>query len=294
MGADALNRPERAWIDAVRGQVNKILETGAFAGSRKLSRLFVFLVDQAIDGRSFNEYSIALDVFQKDESFDPRLDPMVRVYVRRLRDKLNQYRTTTGLQDPVEIVLPPRTYVPTIRIRPGPVSAGLPEPKSGQRNIAVRAFRCLSPNKDDEYFCDGLVEELIHALAKLKQLRVIPVPALEEGGAVGPSARELRDRFRVEAVLGGNVRKGPDTLRVSAHLTNAVDGTLIWSEIYERPAGDVFTLETKIADTIVGALIRQIHLLPAEEGEQMRSSEPGEKKRAVGELILLRSKPGET
>jgi TolB-like protein len=293
MGADALNKPETAWIDAVRGQVNKILETSAFAGSRKLSDLLVFLVDQAIDGRSFNEYSIALDVFQKGESFDPRLDPVVRVYVRRLRDKLNQYRTSAGLQDPVEIVLPPRTYVPTIRIRPRPVRGGPPEPGSEERNIAVRAFRSLSPNKDDEYFCEGLVEEVIHALAKVKHLRVIPVSALEEGGVVGPSARELHDRFRVEAVLGGNVRKGPSALRVSAHLTNATEGTLIWSEIYEWPAGDVFTLETKTADAIVEAVVRKIQLLPAEELEPMRARGQGEKKHSARDLILLRSKAGE-
>jgi TolB-like protein len=253
MDGSAARKPEHGWVPAIREQVDKILATDGFAGSRKLSQLLVFLVEQAIEGRSFNEYSIAVDVFHKDESFDPSIDPVVRVYVRRLRTKLNQYRTTMGSQDPVEIVLPPRTYVPMIRRRARPELVS-PAGVSALRNIAVRSFRHLSGDTEDEYFCDGLAEELIHALAKLKGLRVISVPALEAGGAVRLSAQELYEQFGVEAVLDGNVRKSANTLRVSAHLTNA-RGTLIWSEIYKHATDDdALALQSNIADAIAFAI----------------------------------------
>lgn len=252
-GADASKEPERAWGPAVREQLDKILATDGFAGARKLGQLLVFLVEHAIEGRTFNEYSIAIDVFQKDESFDPRIDPVVRVYVRRLRTKLNEYRTTTGSHDPVEIVLPPRTYVPIIRRRDRPKfvnSSGV----SALSNIAVRSFRHLSKDLADEHFCDGLAEEVIHALTKLKGLRVISVPSLEAGGTVRLSARELHEQFGVEIVLDGYVRKSANTLRVSAHLTNA-SGTLIWSEIYKRPMDDdALALQSNIADSIAFAI----------------------------------------
>ena len=254
MDGSAARQLEHSWLPLIREQVEKILATDGFAGSRKLSQLLVFLVEQAIEGRSFNEYSIALDVFQRDESFDPRIDPVVRVYVRRLRTKLNQYRTTMGVQDLVEIVLPPRTYVPMIRKRPRPelVShAG----GSAVRNVGVRLFRHLSDDLADEYFCDGLAEEMIHALAKLKGLRVISVPALEAGGTARLSARQLHEQFGVDAVLDGNVRKGAHTLRISANLTNAVHGTLIWSEIYKRETNDdALALQSNIADAIAFAI----------------------------------------
>ena len=292
MGVGAFREPERAWVDAIRDQVDKILSTDGFAGSKKLSQLLVFLVEQAIEGRSFNEYSIALDVFQKNESFDPRIDPVVRVYVRRLRSKLNQYRTTTGLQDPVEIVLPPRTYVPMIRMRPRPELIR-PDSSNAQRNIAVRPFRCLSADKADEYFSDGLVEELIHALAKVKGIRVISVPALESGRTVSLSARELHEQFRVEAVLGGNVRKGFNTMRVSAHLTNAIDGTLIWSEMYERGGDDLLTLQANIADAIVCALHTQGDPQVVEGPRRLKSLSRSDETCTTEDLFVLKRKARE-
>jgi hypothetical protein len=179
-------RPERASDGAIRDQVERILASAAFCGSRKLSHLFQFLVDQVLAGRSFNEYSIAIDVFQRDESFDPRIDPVVRVHMLRLRAKLNEYQATAGLQDPIEIVLPPRTYVPTIRTRSRQPLTKVPDPARTQRNIAIRSFRCLSMETADQFFCDGLVEELIYALTKLKNLRVIPVQALAGAGGSEP------------------------------------------------------------------------------------------------------------
>jgi TolB-like protein len=270
MNEDHFRQPKRASDAAIRSQVDKILASGSFAGSNKLNQLLVFLVDQALEGHSLNEYSIAMDVFRKDDSFDPRIDPMVRVYVRRLRNKLNEYRTTAGLHDPIEIELPPRTYVPTIRARPRPMPFRLPKAASLARTVAVHPFRQLSSEGPNEHFCEGLVEEIIHAMAKVKHLRTIPTETLEGGRNASANFRELYEKLRVEAVLNGNVRKGADKLRVAAHLTNAADRSVIWSEIYERPVDDVFanqlfSIQEEIAQAIVTALWAAIELAPPEQ-----------------------------
>ncbi len=259
MRTDLSRQPKGASAAAIRNQIDKILTSESFAGSRKLSQLLAFLVDQAIEGHDLNEYSIAVDVFQKDDSFDPRIDPLVRVHTSRLRSKLNQYRATAGLHDPIEIELPPRTYVPRIRVRARPMRPKAPEPVNVARNIVVRSFRCLSSEEPDEYFCEGLVEEIIHAMTKIRHLRVFPIETVRGSRNAGLNFRELSEKLGVEAVLDGNVRKRLHKLRVAAHLTNAADGSVTWSEMYEHDiaedfATQVFAIQEQIAHSIVNAL----------------------------------------
>ena len=281
-------RPECASVEAVRDQVGKILGSTAFAGSKRLSQLLTFLVEQALEGRSFNEYSIAVDVFGKDESFDSCIDPVVRVHVGRLRNKLNQYRAAAGVKDAIEIVLPPRTYVPLIRMRPTPVLPRLAEPPRIQRNVAVRPFRCLSCEQKDEFLCAALVDELIHSLAKVKHLRVIPVEMLERGATAALSARELRDRFRADAVLDGNIRQTGSTVRIAAYLTSAVDGAIIWSEICERPIDDALPVQDYLANAILDALIEHRDGAPDDMPAYTFASNSDENARTQGDRFGAR------
>jgi TolB-like protein len=260
MGVGSYRRPKCASINAVRNQVDKILASDIFAGSKKLSQLLVFLVNESLEGHSPNEYSIGVDVFQKHESFDPRIDPLVRVHIGRLRNKLNKYRAMVGEQDPIEIELPPRSYVPSIRMKPRTLAPKLSDARWTNQTVGVRSFRCLSSDKADEYFCDGLVEELIHAMTKLNGLRVIPIRTVQAGRNSGLSVRELHEQLEIEAVLDGNVRKGAHALRVAVQLSNASDASVISSEMYERQMDDEFALQKEIADAIVHSLFLRADL----------------------------------
>lgn len=265
MGVGGYRRPRCASINAIRNQVDKILASDVFAGSKKLSQLLVFLVNESLEGHSPNEYSIAVDLFQKHDNFDPRIDPLVRVHVGRLRNKLNKYRAMVGQQDPIEIELPPRSYVPQIRVKSFTAPRNSPEARGTTRTVGVRSFRCLSSEKADEYFCDGLVEELIHAMTKLKGLRVIPIRNGQAGVNSSLSIRDLHEKLEIHAVLDGNVRKGAHTLRVAAHLSNAGDASVVWSEMYERQVDEEFALQKEIADAIAGSLFLALDLEEAEE-----------------------------
>jgi hypothetical protein len=103
----------------VRAQLGRMLQCRLFRHSPRLSRFFTFTVDQALEGaeQRLKEYSIALEVFGKPDTFDPRMDSAVRVAARQLRAKIDLYYLTEGSQDPVLIRYRPGDYIPKFYLR---------------------------------------------------------------------------------------------------------------------------------------------------------------------------------
>lgn len=98
-------------------QLNRILASAAFAKSSRLQRFLRFVVTETLASREerLKEYTIALDVFERDDSFDPQTNSIVRVEASRLRGKLALYNATDGRDDPVLISLPTGAYIPVFR-----------------------------------------------------------------------------------------------------------------------------------------------------------------------------------
>jgi TolB-like protein len=104
----------------VRAALERVLASPAFAGAGRLSRFLRFTVEQALEGRAdrVKEYVLGVEVFDRSDGFDPRLDSIVRVEARRLRAKLTEYYAQDGAADPLVIQLPKGAYVPTFEPRP--------------------------------------------------------------------------------------------------------------------------------------------------------------------------------
>jgi TolB-like protein/Flp pilus assembly protein TadD len=121
-------------------------------------------------------------------------------------------------------------------------------------SIAVLPFANMSGDKDQEYFSDGLTEELLNSLAEINELQVAArTSAFSFKGKdtdIGTIARKLN----VGAVLEGSVRRSANTIRVTAQLINAVTGFHLWSKTYDRNLGDVLKLQTEIATAVASAL----------------------------------------
>jgi TolB-like protein/Tfp pilus assembly protein PilF len=121
-------------------------------------------------------------------------------------------------------------------------------------SIAVLPFVNMSGDKEQEYFSDGLTEELLNSLAEINQLQVAArTSAFAFKGTnidIGTIARKLN----VASVLEGSVRRSGNTVRVTTQLINAVTGYHLWSHTYDRDVGDVLKLETEIADAVASAL----------------------------------------
>ncbi|NLP09206.1 protein kinase [bacterium] len=132
----------------------------------------------------------------------------------------------------------------------------------GEKSIAVLPFADFSPQKDQEYFCDGLTEELINRLSHIQKLRV---PARTSAFIFKDKMGDIKaigEKLKVQTVLEGSVRKAGDELRVTAQLINVADGYHLWSETYDRKLADVFAIQDEISAAIVHAL--QLKLTPQE------------------------------
>ena len=116
-------------------------------------------------------------------------------------------------------------------------------------SIAVLPFRNMSADPEQEYFCEGLAEELIDALARLDGLRVAGRTSAFQYSGKGHDLREIGEKLRVKAILEGSVRRAGSRLRVNAQLINASDGYHLWSERYDREMEDVFAVQDDIART---------------------------------------------
>ena len=104
---------------AIRDQLDRLLRSRQFEKSRRRRQFLEYIVNETLSGRSdrLTGYSLAFEVFGRPETFDPVVDPVVRVEAARLRDKLREYYAGDGQHDPIRIDLPKGTYAPQIKIR---------------------------------------------------------------------------------------------------------------------------------------------------------------------------------
>jgi TolB-like protein/tetratricopeptide (TPR) repeat protein len=162
----------------------------------------------------------------------------------------------------------PRKGEPATASREMPATSATPDaasaaPAASDNSIAVLPFVDMSQTKDQEYFSDGLSEELLNLLAQVPQLRVIARTSsfAFKGKEVGVA--EISKTLNVANVLEGSVRKSGDTLRITAQLIRTADSSHLWSETYDRQLTDVFKVQDEIAGAVVAQL--KVKLLPTQQ-----------------------------
>jgi serine/threonine protein kinase len=144
-------------------------------------------------------------------------------------------------------------------------------PSPPEKSIAVLPFLDLSQAKDQEYFCDGISEEILHSLAKVDGLRVVARGSAFSFKGKNASVSEIGKKLNVEDVLEGNVRRDGNHIRVTADLINARSGFHLWTETYDRELQGVFALQDEITRSIVDAL--RIKLAVALSPHEQRDTE---------------------
>jgi TolB-like protein/predicted Ser/Thr protein kinase len=142
------------------------------------------------------------------------------------------------------------------------VRQGLAPPQS-QPSIAVLPFANMSRDEDNEYFSDGLAEEIINLLTRIPGLKVIARTSAFAFKGKHEDIRRIAEALGVATVLEGSVRKAGNRLRVTAQLISASDGSHLWSERYDREMTDVFAMQDEIAAAIAGALQLKFSPQPA-------------------------------
>jgi len=250
---------------AVFEQLARIVSSPMFISSARLCRFLTHIVNRTVkrDADSLKEFSIAMEVFDRTFEYDPNIDAIVRVEARRLRAKLKAYyEQEPGKGDSVLIGLRPGSYVPVFRLldtRPRKEQQKVgAETKVTAASVAVLPFVNMSPEPEQEYFCDGMAEEIINSLTHVEGLKVISRTSAFQFKGMSVDVREVGRRLDADLVIEGSVRKSGDQLRITAQAIQTESGYHLWSETFGRELKDVFAIQEELAQSVVGLLRRHI------------------------------------
>jgi len=145
---------------------------------------------------------------------------------------------------------------------------GLDSSAAGTPSIAVLPFRDMSSQRDQEYFCDGIAEEIINALAHIENIRIVARTSSFAFKGKDTDIREIGRRLKVSTVLEGSVRKAGEKLRITVQLINVSDGYHLWSERYDCNLDDIFAIQDNISLSIVDSL--KVRLLGGEKARLIK------------------------
>jgi len=275
-------------VEEVRVQLAIILKTPDFARSPRIQEFLRYIVEETLEKRSeyLKGYSIALAVFGRDEAFDPSSDPLVRVQGVRLRRMLEQYYLTLGKSDTIRITLPKGRYVPAFyRQQPDrdqPETSAVPAQKAVEHVeasaipvIAVLPFENLSDSRDQDYFSDGLSEEIITGFSRFQELSVLSRHTSFKYRGEQIDIRKLRSEIGADYLLEGSVRQAEKKIRVTARLLETVHGTSLWNEVYNRELSveNIFDVQAEISDHAVAAIAVPYGVIQRTRQTRLRKAE---------------------
>jgi tetratricopeptide (TPR) repeat protein len=244
MSARKAPRPETT-DKPVRDQLDRILRSETFQQADRLKRFLTFIVQEAVAGRAaeLKEYVIGVQVFRKEDAFDPRTDPIVRVQARRLRAKLVQYYKEEGAGDALIVDLPKGGYAPAFRSRDAVVllKRSVSTALLSRNTVAVNVFADLSQGGTLAAVCQSLRDEVVHQLTTLPGLRILARPIGDAAGAGAASAA---------LVIEGSVRPSGDRLRIRVQLVDGATGCYLWSESVDALLADTCLAEARVGDLV--------------------------------------------
>jgi TolB-like protein/Flp pilus assembly protein TadD len=269
---------------ALRDQLERVLSSSCFARAERASKLLRFLVERQLEGREneLKESVIGVEVFSRRPDYDTKQDSTVRTEAVRLRERLNRYYSTEGVQDPFVIELPKGGYLPTFRqpeIAPGAPThrrrwlwraaalAGLiviaaalviglwaVRRQSAPIPIAVLPLRNLNPDPAYDYFADGLTGEIIRNLSIIEGLAVRSQTSSFAFKGKPQNVREAGRQLATDYILEGTVLRAGQQLRITAQLVRVRDDFTMWSGRYDRELTDIFAIQDEISRGIVNGL----------------------------------------
>ncbi len=238
--------------DPVWECLRRIFASKQFSGSESLKKLLKYLVTKVLHSEldQIKEYSLGVEVFHRKESFDPRIDTIVRVQVRRLRLKLKEYYSSEGRYETMRIDIPKGCYIPAIYYYSGidlSCKAG-----SHRCRVAVLPFRDLIVDIASDQFIDSLTEGLIAELASSNMLDVIASTSVFMFKKRHEDIRHIGKYLNVDAILEGSVQRSKEVLRMNTRLVNATTGLAIWGTALDLDVNlDKMAKQREVMDAIV-------------------------------------------
>ena len=223
----------------VRTELDQILRSRVFIQSHRIRRFLQFIVEESLLGQPhrLKEYPIGLEVFDRREAFDPRVDSIVRVEARRLRNKLEEYYRTEGRDDQVRILLRKGSYMPIFEHR-NLTNGATPAPK---RTVEIAPLAFINPASNAAQLADEIQRRLAHVLIKEGCLQVIAQPH------IAPSSSEVNGLSRhvnnADYVIEGSLEFRPTGTHLIIQLFRSADGSYTWSETADFEYPDLGSVE---------------------------------------------------
>ena len=274
--------------EVVRCQLEKILSSSGFARSERLSAFLRFVIEQELSGRGdqIKESIVGVEVFGRRPDYDVRQDSVVRTEAGKLRARLAKYYAAEGAADPLVIELPKGGYAPAFRQQEKAVeTTAPPEPPAAARGriwlvaalagvvvslatagwwrshykdmpipIAVLPLTNLSQDPANDYFADGLTDEIIRNLSIIDGLAVRSQTSSFVFKGKPRSIREAGKQLDADYILEGSVLRSGNQLRINAQLVRVRDDLPVWSGRYDRELTDVLAIQDEISRGIVNSL----------------------------------------
>ncbi len=239
----------------VQAALELILASSVFVNAPRMCRLLRFLGEKAIFGaaQDTSEYFIGIEVFDRAPSaYRAGEDPVVRVQVGRLREKLKTYYATLGAGSDIEILIPTGSYMPVIQRK----SVAKIDPKQWGM-LAIHPFKCISHHRDAVHFTQGLNEELMHQLFKAFG-KIIVAHSFFTSGDADNESWTLKDisSAGVNHLLEGSIQIDAERIRASIRLVDVSAGCIAWSEQFDRSISFAIAHQEELALSICGALKR--------------------------------------
>ena len=240
---------------------DKLTETGLAIGTPAYMSPEQASGDTQLDARS-DVYSLACVLYEMLAGEPPFTGPTAQaILAKRFMEQapeLSRVRDTVplGVSQAVRRAL---ARVPADRFATASqfaeaLASGARMSPTPEKSIAVLPFANLSDDPGNEYFSDGMTEEIINALTQVPALRVAARTSSFAFKGKNVPIRRLSEELQVSTVLEGSVRKAGNRLRITAQLINAADGYHLWSERYDREMADTFAIQDEIATAIVDTL----------------------------------------
>ncbi len=181
-------------------------------------------------------------------------------------------QTLKGFDEPVRAfaaMLRPGQALPEPEMREAPPhSESIPRPAAARPSIAVLPFNNMSNDPEQDYFADGIVEDIITALSHLRQWHVVARNSSFVYKGQNVDIREVAQKLGVRYVLEGSVRKGGNRVRITGQLIDAESGMHLWADRYDGDLEDIFELQDKITESVVGAIEPSLRLAEIERSKR--------------------------
>jgi TolB-like protein/Tfp pilus assembly protein PilF len=267
--------------EAVRNELERVLASRGFTRNERLSRFLRVVVERHLEGRygDLKESVIGIEIFGRKPGFDPKQDSTVRREAGRLRARLAEYYAGEGSGDPVIIELPKGGYTPAFRPlgerekpRSGSSRAWLGgalaafavaaaatgwwwvQHESAPVTVAVLPLTNLGQDPANDYFADGLTDEIIRNLSIIDGLAVRSQTSSFMFKGKSRNLRETGEQLHADYILEGSVLRTGQQLRINAQLVRVRDDFPLWSGRFDRELTDVMAIQDEISRGIVNSL----------------------------------------